>query len=103
MFVRDFDEVVGPTVSIPNTVRDVFELLFTNSIIDYIVQETNRYACSVMGEAQYEKWERIQRNDISAYCGIMIMMGLVHFHSLHDYWKRDTLYYCQIACLGTVS
>ena len=91
MLVRDFEESVGPAVTVPNTVKEVFEL---NSILEYIVQETNRYAHSVMGEERYEKWETVKRSDISAYFGIMIMMGLVHLPSLHDYWKRDTLYNC---------
>lgn len=94
MFVREFEEAVGPAVSIPDTVKEVFQLIFTNSIVDYIVQETNRYARAIMGEARYEKWETVKSNDIFAYCGIMIMMGLVHVPSLHDYWKRDALYYC---------
>ena len=60
----------------------------------HIVEESNRYACLVMGESKYEKWERLKRDDMFAYLGIMVITGLVDKPSLHNYWKRDPLYYC---------
>ena len=93
--MEDFhQETAGPTVTVPDSVREVFQLIFTETIVDHIVEESNRYACLVMGESKYEKWERLKRDDIFAYLGIMVMMGLVDRPSLHDYWKRDPLYYC---------
>ena len=47
-----------------------------------------------MGESKYEKWERVTSDNILAYFGIMVIMGLVDRPSLHDYWKRDPLFYC---------
>ena len=62
--VEDFNEgTAGPTVSVPECVRDVFQLIFTNTIVDHIVRETNRYACLIMGESKYEKWERVTSDD----------------------------------------
>ena len=93
--MEDFNEgTAGPTVSVPESVRDVFQLIFTDTIVDHIVRETNRYACLIMGESKYEKWERVTSDDILAYFGIMVIMGLVDRPSLHDYWKRDPLFYC---------
>ena len=63
-------------------------------MVDHIVRETNRYAKSVMESSKYEKWEIIEVKDIYAYFGVMIMMGLVELPSLHDYWKRDSLFNC---------
>ena len=74
--------------------KEVFQLIFTDTIVDYIVKESNRYALLVMGESNYDKWEKVNRDDILAYMGIMVMMGLVDRPSLHDYWRRDPLYYC---------
>uniref|UniRef100_A0A1X7URG7 PiggyBac transposable element-derived protein domain-containing protein n=1 Tax=Amphimedon queenslandica TaxID=400682 RepID=A0A1X7URG7_AMPQE len=67
VFVREFEEAVGPAVSVPNNVKEVFELIFTTSSINYILQETNRYARGIMGEARFEKWETVKRNDSYAY------------------------------------
>ena len=92
--VEDFNEPVGAAVSVPNTVKGVFQLIFDRVLIDHIVEETNRYAKTVMGESRYEKWEKIKADDIYAYFGIMIMMGLVELPSLHDYWQRDPLFNC---------
>ena len=92
--VEDFNEPVGAAVSVPSTVKGVFQLIFDRVLIDHIVEETNRYARTVMGESRYEKWEKIKADDIYAYFGIMIMMGLVELPSLHDYWQRDPLFNC---------
>ena len=93
--VDDFHQgTAGPTVTVPDSVREVFHLIFTETIVDHIFGESNRYACLIMGESKYEKWERLKRDDIFAYLGIMVIMGLVDRPSLHDYWKRDPLYYC---------
>ena len=88
VIVEDFNQSVGVSVSVPDTVRGVFELIFDRDFIHHIVTETNLYACSVMGESRFEKWEKMKGEDMYAYYGIMIMMGLV------DYWKRDPLFNC---------
>ena len=93
--MEDFNEgATGPTVSVPDSVREVFQLIFTDAIVDHIVKETNRYASLVMGASKYESCERVNRDDIMAYFGIMIVMGLVDRPSFHDYWKKDPLFHC---------
>ena len=41
---QPFSEPVGPTVTMPDSPLEIFSLLFTPSIVDHIVCETNRYA-----------------------------------------------------------
>ena len=82
VIVENFDQPVGAAVPIPDTVRRVFELIinrdFINHIVvEHIVVETNRYARTVMGEDRYRKWDKVEADDMYAYFGIMIMMGLV--------------------------
>ena len=75
--MEDFHQgTAGPTVTVPDSVREVFQLIFTEPIMDHIVEESNRYACLVMGESKYEKWERLKRDDIFAYLGIMVIWAL---------------------------
>ena len=90
----DFQEPTGPAITVPDNVRDVFRLIFTADIVEHIVIETNRYAQRIMGAAFYEKWERVRPADIFAYFCIMVMMGLVQLPNLHDYCKKDSLFYC---------
>ena len=92
--MQEFCQATGPTMVVPDMVREVFMEIFNHEIVDYIVKETNRYARSVMGEVRYEKWETVKREDLYAYFGIMVMMGLVDLPCLQDYWKRDPLIYC---------
>ena len=56
--VEDFNEPVGAAVSVPNTAKGVFQLIFDRVLIDHIIEETNWYARTVMGESRYEKWGR---------------------------------------------
>ena len=94
MIVENFDQPVGAAAPITVTVRGVFELIFDRDFIDHIVVETNRYARTVMGEDRYRKWDKVEVDDMYAYFGIMIMMGLVELPSLHNYWQRDPLFHC---------
>ena len=67
--VEDFNEPVGAAVSVPNTAKRVFQLIFDRVLIDHIVEETNQYARTVMGESRYEKWEKIEADDMSPTLG----------------------------------
>ena len=42
--ISDFMSPVGPTVAIPESPSEVFELMFTPSLMNAIVEQTNRYA-----------------------------------------------------------
>ena len=94
VYVQDFEQPTGVAVPIPNTVREVFELIFDRTLVQHLVTETNRYARSVMGDEKYDKWKKLGVNDIYAYFWVMIMMGLVDLPSIHDYWSRDSLFNC---------
>ena len=93
MFVDPFTERVGPNVQLPSTPLEVFQLFFTSAMLDLIVEETNRYALSCMGEQKYQLWNTISHDDIKAYFGSMILMGLVRLPSLYDYWKKDPYFH----------
>ena len=64
-------------------------------ILQHIVNETNRYALKCMGEALYNNWVEITVEELEAFFGIMILMGLVRLPSIRDYWRRDPTYYYQ--------
>ena len=96
VYVREFTEETGPAVPVPSSPLQVFRLFFTPAILEYIVTETNRYARLEMGEERYRKWDIITTEDLIAYFGIMIVMGMVRLPALADYWKRDPLFQCTI-------
>ena len=49
---------VGPTVLIPDSQLDVFEM-FSPYLLEKIVKESNRYAEQVMSDEQYRTWNEI--------------------------------------------
>ena len=59
------------------------------------MKETNRYA---RGDEKYEAWRTIDTEELQAFWGFCILMGVVHLPSLDDYWSRDPLtHYAPIA------
>ena len=50
-----------------------------------------------MGERS-DTWNEITLNDLKAYLGFHILMGINHLPALEDYWKRDPfLHYVPVA------
>ena len=58
-----------------------------------IVEQTNKYAAECMGMEKFEKWDKVTVDELCAYMGFMLLMGIVHLPSLYDYWKNDEVYH----------
>ena len=54
-----------------------------------IVKQSNAYAKLVMGPEKFDKWEKITVEELRAFLGFNILMGINHLPSLNDYWSRD--------------
>ena len=57
-----------------------------------IVEQSNLYASTCMGDS-FSSWNPISIDEIKAYMGFMILMGLVKLPSLNDYWKKDEVFH----------
>ena len=57
-----------------------------------IVDQTNLYASQVMDPSQYDKWTKLTAEELWAYFGFMILMGINQLPALADYWKLDPTY-----------
>ena len=73
--------------------KDIFFLFFTPTLLELIVEQSNKYAAECMGPDKYEKWTEITVEELCAYMGFMLLMGIVHLPSLYDYWKNDEVYH----------
>ena len=83
---------------IPCSVLETFYLLFTRELLQYIVDQTNLYAQQCMGEDKYATWNKVTFEELNAFIGFMILMGLVQLPSFADYWSKDeTFRYTKIA------
>ncbi len=93
-----FTVQAGPTVPIPGSFIEIFRLMFTQSIILMIVEQTNLYVCQTMTDEAYAKYVPVTQAEIETYLGFMILMGVNRLPSLYDYWKKDpTFHYSPIA------
>ena len=93
--ISNFSSPVGPTTPVPDSHSKVFEL---PSLMDTIVQQTNLYAKKGMGDEKYAAWEKVTLDELKAYLGFCILMGINRLPALDDYWNSDhTLRYSPIA------
>ena len=81
---------------------EMFLAFFTPELIDYIVAETNRYASHCIssthtGDGPVRQWET-DSNEMKAYLGFCILMGMNKLPDLYDYWSTDeALHYFPVA------
>ena len=66
-------------------------LVFTQELMGTIATETNRYAQVCLGE-RYETWECVTVEELYAYFGFLILMGMINLPSIQDYWKKDVVF-----------
>ena len=90
--VEPFTQQTGPQVNISSLVKEIFFLFFTSSILEHIVVETNRYAAECKGEL-FERWQPVTLEELCAYMGFMILMGITKLPCIDDYWRKDAVYH----------
>ena len=81
---------VGPLVS---SSRDPLEMLshfFTHDILSLIVSETNRFAAQCLAAANSTATWETNLNEIKAYLGFMVVMGVNRLPEIRDYWSVDS-------------
>ncbi len=83
----------GLHVTVPDSPSESFRLFFTSDLIEMIVEQSNMYAMEVMDEEKVEKWNPITTQDLEAYFGFTILMGINSLPALEDYWKRNPVYH----------
>ena len=80
----------------------MFLAFFTPELIDYIVVETNRYASVCLssthcGDGPVHQWET-DSNEVKAYLGLCILMGMNKLPDLYDYWSTgEAFHYTPVA------
>lgn len=74
--------------------EDFFDLLFANDIWELLVQETNTFY-QQQKEADPNKhkrpWAPVTREEMEAFIGIIILMGIVKLSYFKMYWSQDKL------------
>ena len=95
--VHPFSMDVGPTIQLGDDPTDIFLRFFTPQLLDHIVTETNLFACQCLssaheGEGPPPTWET-NTEEIKAYLGFAILMGINRLPDLYDYWSTDEVFH----------
>ena len=87
--VSSFREEVGPTVPLTPTtsVLALFQMFFTTTLMGVIVEQTNIYARHILGESR--PWREVTVEELWAFFGFCILMGINHLPAIHHYWSSD--------------
>lgn len=80
---------------------DFYRLLINDSILDLIVQETNRYATQCQAEnvtpgSRIKSWKPTNAGEIEYFIGILMWMGLCQLPAITSYWSNKIIYNNQI-------
>ncbi|XP_069128976.1 piggyBac transposable element-derived protein 4-like [Argopecten irradians] len=96
VIVRPFMQPTGPVLpenfdTETATAKDYFDLVFKPEIMPKIVESTNGYAewRSRQNDRQDQAWYEITENELNAYLGINIFMGINQLPFYKDYWSKD--------------
>ena len=84
--VHPFNEAVGPAVPVASSVKSAFHMFFTTSLLSIVIEQTNLYAKQILGENS--NWS-MNEEDMLAFLGFCILMGINQLPSLKDYWRKD--------------
>lgn len=71
---------------------DFFNRIFPDSLYADIARETNAYANAKIAEKPDPKWRPTTADEIRAYIGFLIVMGIVQLPNQDMYWTTDELF-----------
>ena len=75
-----------------------FPFLFDSTLVGVIVTETIKYAKLCLKSERMQTTWSTTKEEIQAYFGFQILIGLNHKPAIRDYWSRDELlHYASIA------
>ena len=86
--VNQFTRPVGPTVPVGDILQ-LFYTFFTHTLIREIVEQTNLYAQQCLELQNKDETWVTSAEEIAAYLGITLLMGINRRPDLYDYWSRS--------------
>ena len=100
-------KTIGPQVPIHCvTPLQFFRLFFTSEMMKKITAETNAYAKEKIANKTvsrfsiWHEWYDVVEEEILAFLGLIINMGVIHLPSVKDYWSQQ--FVCRVPFFGEV-
>jgi hypothetical protein len=92
--IPPFECRYGPTFDLDSIDREIdyFYKFLPNALIQHAVDETNKYADyhqRYIAKKTNVQWKPTTLNELRAYFGLLIMMGVDRKTSITDYWSSD--------------
>ena len=89
--IQPFEELPGPVHQLPAdaTPLDFFSLLWAPSFFQLLAEETNRYASQRLVQRPDNKWHPTTPEEIKAFLGVNIIMGIDQKPAIPHYWSTD--------------
>ena len=95
-----FEQRPGIIADIPNnaTPLDLFSLLFSDKILDHVVDKTNRYAerlleaPNILRKSKIKKWVALYRDELKRFFAVGLLMGQVKMPTIRHYFRCKVLY-----------
>ena len=81
---------VGPLVPTSRDALEMFSHFFSDDVLSLIVTETNRFAAQCLAASHTPATWETNLNEVKAYLGFMIVMGINKLPEIRDYWSVDT-------------
>ena len=82
---------VGPCFPVTREPLEMFLQFFDESLLSDIVRETNRYASQCLTASNSQATWSTNVEEIKAYMGFMIVMGLNQLPEIRDYWSTHDM------------
>ena len=86
----------GPKVDTScKTPEECFSIFLDDNLLDFIVENTNKYAQIKMSCMQlttfclYRNWRPVTRAEMKGFLAIILNMGIIQLGDLKDYWSTD--------------
>ena len=89
VMVEPCTELVGPLVTSSRDPLEMFSCFFSENFLHMIVHETNLFAAQSLAAANRDTTCETSIDELKAYLGFMIVMGVNRLPEVRDYWSRD--------------
>lgn len=76
---------------------DYFNILFTDELLDLLVEETNAYALEIFFKMSHQNaritnWIDTNKLEMKKFLSLVFHMGTIKLNRLEDYWKTNKLF-----------
>ena len=93
-----FSATPGVNIPLPRNATPIqyFQLFLTSSVLQYIIDTTNHYATAALSaitpspRSLFRTWKDVTMQEVRAFIGVILQMGLVQLSDIKDYWSTHT-------------